>query len=35
VVGKLVDIYKKDFAEIDRITSENAHKIFGKQNTSK
>ena len=30
VVGKLVDIYNKDFAEIDRITNENAHKIFGK-----
>jgi TatD DNase family protein len=30
VVGKLVNIYNKDFAEIDRITSENAHKIFGK-----
>ncbi len=29
VVGKLVDIYNKDFAEIDRITSENAHRIFG------
>lgn len=28
VVGKLVDIYKKDFAEIDRITTENAEKIF-------
>ncbi|MFT3919150.1 TatD family hydrolase [Cloacibacterium sp.] len=30
VVGKLVNIYNKDFAEIDRITTENAHKIFGK-----
>ena len=30
VVGKLVNIYNKDFAEIDRITSENAHRIFGK-----
>lgn len=28
VVGKLVDIYKKDFAEIDRITTENVDKIF-------
>lgn len=28
VVGKLVDIYKKDFSEIDRITTENAEKIF-------
>ncbi|WP_277111518.1 TatD family hydrolase [Chryseobacterium taklimakanense] len=28
VVGKLVDIYKQDFAEIDRITSGNAEKIF-------
>ncbi|SFH95032.1 TatD family hydrolase [Halpernia frigidisoli] len=28
VVGKLVDIYQKDFAEIDRITTENAEKIF-------
>lgn len=28
VVGKLVDIYKIDFAEIDRITTENADKIF-------
>jgi len=30
VVGKLVNIYNKDFAEIDRITTENAHRIFGK-----
>lgn len=30
VAGKLVDIYKKDFTEIDRITSENAKKIFNK-----
>lgn len=29
VAGKLVDIYQKDFAEIDRITTENALKIFG------
>lgn len=30
VAGKLVDIYNKDFAEIDRITSENAQRIFAK-----
>lgn len=30
VVGKLVNIYNKDFSEIDRITTENAHRIFGK-----
>lgn len=28
VAGKLVDIYKKDFAEIDRITTQNAEKMF-------
>lgn len=28
VAGKLVDIYGKDFKEIDRITTENAKKIF-------
>ncbi|MBO6201763.1 MAG: TatD family hydrolase [Chryseobacterium sp.] len=28
VAGKLVDIYGKDFSEIDRITTENANKIF-------
>ena len=28
VVGKLVNIYNKDFSEIDRITTENAMKIF-------
>lgn len=28
VVGKLVDIYGKDFTEIDRITTENAKIIF-------
>jgi len=28
VAGKLVDIYKTDFSEIDRITTENANKIF-------
>ncbi len=30
VVGKLVNIYKLDFSEIDRITTENAERIFGK-----
>jgi len=30
VAGKLVDIYNKDFAEIDRMTSENAKKLFNK-----
>ncbi|KQT26037.1 hydrolase TatD [Chryseobacterium sp. Leaf405] len=28
VAGKLVDIYKTDFSEIDRITTENAKKMF-------
>ena len=28
VAGKLVDIYGKDFAEIDRVTTENAFRIF-------
>lgn len=28
VAGKLVDVYGKDFAEIDHITTENAHRIF-------
>jgi len=28
VVGKLVDIYNKDFSEIERITTENAQKMF-------
>ncbi len=28
VAGKLVDIYGKDFSEIDRITTENALKLF-------
>lgn len=28
VVGKLVDIYGKDFAEIDRITTENAERLL-------
>jgi len=30
VAGKLVDIYGKDFSEIDRITTENANRIFKK-----
>lgn len=30
VVGKLVNIYNLDFADIDRITTENALQIFGK-----
>ncbi|MBC7557349.1 MAG: TatD family hydrolase [Chryseobacterium sp.] len=30
VVGKLVDIYSKDFDEIDKITTENAERIFSK-----
>lgn len=30
IAGKLVDIYGKDFKEIDRITTENAKKIFVK-----
>lgn len=30
VVGKLVNVYNKDFAEIDRITTENAEKLFNK-----
>lgn len=30
VAGKLVDIYGIDFSEIDRITSENAEKLFSK-----
>lgn len=28
VAGKLVDIYQKDFVEIDRITTENARRMF-------
>lgn len=28
VVGKLVNIYGKDFSEIDRITTENANRLF-------
>ena len=30
VVGKLVSIYNLDFSEMDRITTENAEKMFGK-----
>ena len=30
VAGKLVDIYGKDFSEIDRITTENANRIFNR-----
>ena len=30
VAGKLVNIYGKDFSEIDRITTENAERIFSK-----
>ncbi|KFF25499.1 TatD family hydrolase [Chryseobacterium vrystaatense] len=29
VAGKLVNIYGKDFSEIDRITTENAERVFG------
>ena len=29
VAGKLVDIYKRDFSEIDDITTSNAKKLFG------
>ncbi|QDP86320.1 TatD family deoxyribonuclease [Chryseobacterium sp. SNU WT5] len=29
VVGKLVNIYNRDFEEIDRITTENAERLFG------
>ncbi len=28
VAGKLVDIYKKDFAEIDEVTTQNATRLF-------
>lgn len=28
IAGKLVDIYGKDFSEIDRVTTENAKRIF-------
>ncbi len=28
IAGKLVDIYKTDFSEIDRITTENAKRLF-------
>ena len=30
VAGKLVNIYGKDFSEIDRITTENANRIFNR-----
>lgn len=30
VAGKLVDVYKKDFAEINQITTENALRVFSK-----
>ncbi|MDF2931412.1 MAG: TatD family deoxyribonuclease [Chryseobacterium sp.] len=30
VAGKLVNIYNKDFSEIDRITTENARKLFNR-----
>ena len=30
IAGKLVDIYQKDFDEIDEITTENAKRIFKK-----
>lgn len=30
VAGKLVDIYRVDFAEIDRTTTTNAERLFGK-----
>ncbi|WP_294283662.1 TatD family hydrolase [uncultured Chryseobacterium sp.] len=30
VAGKLVDIYKTDFSEIDRVTTDNAQKIFNR-----
>ncbi|HBR11746.1 MAG TPA: hydrolase TatD [Chryseobacterium sp.] len=30
VAGKLVDVYKKDFAEINQVTTENALKVFSK-----
>ena len=31
VAGKLVNIYGKDFSEIDRITTENAERLFSKK----
>ena len=31
VAGKLVNIYGKDFSEIDRITTENAKRLFSKK----
>lgn len=30
VAGKLVDVYKKDFAEINQVTTENALRVFSK-----
>ncbi|HAV02040.1 MAG TPA: hydrolase TatD, partial [Chryseobacterium sp.] len=30
IAGKLVDLYKKDFHEIDRITTENALRMFNR-----
>ncbi len=30
VAGKLVDVYKTDFSEIDRVTTDNAQKIFNR-----
>ena len=30
VVGKLVNIYGKDFSEIDRVTTDNANRIFNR-----
>ncbi|KMQ70663.1 TatD family hydrolase [Chryseobacterium koreense] len=32
VAGKLVDIYGLDFSEIDRITTQNAERVFAKSN---
>lgn len=32
VAGKLVDIYGLDFSEIDRITTQNAERVFDKSN---
>ena len=31
IAGKLVDIYQKDFSEIDKITTENTKRIFNLQ----
>src|SRR5690606_18957403 len=30
IVGKLVNVYGTDYSEIDRITTENAQKLFGR-----